>query len=123
MEICGKLVTDPSGLRPRNGRFLPRILLLPFPKSNRQTFKVLYFASAKDATGLSTETIAFPNPSKPSLTIKDFFALLEQSHPKLAQKKILSAVAVAINLEYVDLDTAAISPNDEVAIIPPLSGG
>ena len=110
------------GHRPRNGRFLSRIYLFP-SIFNRQTFKVLYFASAKETTGLSAETIAFPDPSKSTLTIKDFFALLEQKHPKLAQKKILSAVAVAINLEYIDLDTATISPNDEVAIIPPVSGG
>jgi molybdopterin converting factor subunit 1 len=96
---------------------------LPFSKPNGQTFKVLYFASAKEATGLSTETIPFPDPIKPTLTIKEVFTLLEQNHSKLAQKNILSAVAVAINLEYVDLDTGTISPNDEVAIIPPVSGG
>jgi len=119
---AAKFVTDFSGQT--FSEWATRLPYTPPPfHINMQTFKVLYFASAKDATGLSTETIPFPDPSKSIITIKDFFALLKQKHPKLAQKKILSSVAIAINLEYVDLDTATISPNDEVAIIPPVSGG
>ena len=51
------------------------------------------------------------------------FQLLESRHPRLKQKKILSSVAVAINLEYVDLEEGRIRAGDEVAIIPPVSGG
>jgi molybdopterin converting factor small subunit len=41
----------------------------------------------------------------------------------LKDKKILSSVAVAVNLEYVEMSEGEIKPGDEVAIIPPVSGG
>jgi molybdopterin converting factor small subunit len=57
------------------------------------------------------------------MSIPDLFNLLESKHPKLKQKKILSSVAVAVNLEYVDIEEGKIKAGDEVAIIPPVSGG
>jgi len=57
------------------------------------------------------------------LSIADLFELLELRHPKLKQKKILASVAVAVNLEYVKIEEGMIRAGDEVAIIPPVSGG
>ena len=57
------------------------------------------------------------------MSISDLFKLLETKHPKLKQKKILKSVAVAVNLEYVEIDEGNVKPGDEVAIIPPVSGG
>jgi molybdopterin converting factor subunit 1 len=84
--------------------------------------KVLYFASAKDAAGIKAENIPFPGLSE-SLSIQDLFQVLESRHSKLKEKKILSSVAVAVNLEYVDISAGTVKPGDEVAIIPPVSGG
>jgi molybdopterin converting factor small subunit len=56
------------------------------------------------------------------LTIPQLFEVLEARHAKLKQKSVLKSVAVAINLEYVESD-ALIKPGDNVAIIPPVSGG
>ena len=89
-----------------------------------QGFKVLYFASARDATGLSSESISIPETCESkSLSIADLFELLELRHPKLKQKKILASVAVAVNLEYVEIEEGMVRAGDEVAIIPPVSGG
>jgi molybdopterin converting factor subunit 1 len=83
---------------------------------------VLYFASAKDAAGLTSEYISIPDTSD-IISITELFESLETKHPKLKQKKILSSVAVAVNLEYVDLSDGKVKAGDEVAIIPPVSGG
>ena len=83
---------------------------------------MLYFASAKDATGLATENITIPE-DKNSLSIPELFELLEARHSKLKDEKILSSVAVAINLEYVEIAGGQVKSGDEVAIIPPVSGG
>jgi molybdopterin converting factor subunit 1 len=92
--------------------------------TDNQGFKVLYFASAKDATGLSSEEILIPETSESqSISIADLFELLETRHPKLKQKKILASVAVAVNLEYVEIEEGVVKAGDEVAIIPPVSGG
>jgi molybdopterin converting factor small subunit len=57
------------------------------------------------------------------MSIQQLFALLESKYPKLKQKKILSSVAVAVNLEYVEVEDGVLGEGDEVAIIPPVSGG
>lgn len=57
------------------------------------------------------------------MSIADLFELLESRHPKLKQKKILASVAVAVNLEYVEIEEGMVKAGDEVAIIPPVSGG
>jgi len=92
-----------------------------------KTFKVLYFASAKDATGMSSETLPFQPivEDEPSISITELFQMLEARHPTLKKKRILKSVAVAVNLEYadMDIDDGQIKAGDEVAIIPPVSGG
>ena len=83
---------------------------------------MLYFASAKDAAGLTSEDVSLPDTSD-TISIAELFETLETKHPKLKQKKILTSVAVAVNLEYVDLSDGKVKAGDEVAIIPPVSGG
>jgi len=86
---------------------------------------VLYFASAKDAAGTAIEMIPFPDttPSRTSLSVSELFRILESRHPKLKEKGILSSVAIAVNLEYIELSDGEIKSGDKVAIIPPVSGG
>jgi molybdopterin converting factor small subunit len=85
---------------------------------------MLYFAAAKDAAGLASEVIPITNPGpEGTMSISELFGLLEARHPKLADKQILSSACVAVNLEYVDIADGRIKPGDEVAIIPPVSGG
>ena len=89
----------------------------------KKTFKVLYFAAAKDATGLTNEVIPFPEESEDPISVPRLFEILEARHPKLKEKKILGSAAVAVNLEYVEVSDGRINAGDEVAIIPPVSGG
>ena len=54
-----------------------------------------------------------------NLTVKDFRKLLEVKYPELTS---LGSYLVAVNNAYAASDTT-ISPGDEVAILPPVSGG
>lgn len=82
---------------------------------------MIYFASAKQATGVSEEKLDFPDEE--SISVAQLFDLLEREHPKLKDRKILESVAVAVNLEYIDMEMEKIRAGDKVAIIPPVSGG
>ncbi|KAF9166610.1 hypothetical protein DFQ27_005925 [Actinomortierella ambigua] len=82
-----------------------------------QSFTMLYFASAKDATQTDSEKIEW----SPSLDSTKLTALLVERHPAL--KPILAISMYAVNMEYTDDPSWTVQPNDEVAIIPPVSGG
>ncbi|RIB20937.1 hypothetical protein C2G38_2244248 [Gigaspora rosea] len=85
-------------------------------------FTILYFASARDAVNISSEIISFPSTSS-SLSLQDLTNLLKNRHENLG--KVLENSMFAINMQYVDKDDESImvKPGDEVAIIPPVSGG
>jgi molybdopterin converting factor subunit 1 len=49
---------------------------------------------------------------------------LQQDHPEIAERLSPSAMKIAVNQTLVsDEDAALLSPGDEVALLPPLSGG
>lgn len=78
---------------------------------------VLYFAVARDrAGGRSSEALTLPAAA----TVADLRAAVEAQHPPLAP--LLPRCRVAVNADFAP-DSAALSPGDEVAIIPPVSGG
>lgn len=87
--------------------------------------KVLYFAAIKDLTGISTQTITIPS----DLHHRDFMSYLIKLQPKLATPQaqaLLRTCACAINMEYSYLDDhkgSCFEDGDEVALIPPVSGG
>ena len=76
---------------------------------------VLLFGIARDLVGQSTITCLLPEQAR----VSDLLAQLHEQHPALAGIKSL---LVARNGEYADAD-AHISSTDEIAIIPPVSGG
>jgi molybdopterin converting factor subunit 1 len=76
---------------------------------------ILAFGIAKDIFGASTLMVNLDE----SATTADLKAKLEASYPRLKQ---LASYMVAINNEYAD-DADAITGRDEIAIIPPVSGG
>ncbi|CAG8624197.1 11006_t:CDS:2 [Paraglomus brasilianum] len=84
---------------------------------NKITITVLYFASACDATGLSSESLTFPLPQMRICELED---KLKARHEKL--KNILDICMFAVNKEYCGKDDI-VKEGDEVAIIPPVSGG
>nr|CAG8610330.1 5976_t:CDS:2 [Entrophospora candida] len=92
--------------------------------SNLQEVKIVYFATARDATNLSSETISLnSNNDKNSITtLQEIINILKSRHKNLTP--ILENCMFAINMEYVDnVDKSMIKSGDEVAIIPPVSGG
>lgn len=75
-----------------------------------------FFASAADAAGTREQRVKLTAPAD----IKTLLDALCSEHPKL--ERLRSVTRVAINLEYA-AETDALKDGDEVAIIPPVSGG
>ena len=80
------------------------------------TVQILLFASLKDTLGSSQLPLELPNGS----TVQDALKIFGDTHPAIA--RWLPHVRVARNLDYVSLDDA-VSEGDELALIPPVSGG
>lgn len=80
---------------------------------------VLYFAKSAEIAGVRSETISVPQEIKASELWKE----LESLHPGLAD--VRNQVIFAVRQEYVELgdQQLLLQPGDEVAIIPPISGG
>lgn len=78
--------------------------------------RVLFFAQLKDATGCDSVEL---KPALPLNTEQLWNTLLER-FPKLAAHR--ASVRLARNHEYAGAD-ALFSSMDEVALIPPVSGG
>ncbi|CAM3180696.1 MoaD/ThiS family protein [Rariglobus hedericola] len=77
---------------------------------------VLYFANARRITGFSEEEI----PATEPLSISAFWEQLVQRHPDLASLR--SSSRLARNNDFLT-SSAHIEPTDEIAVIPPVSGG
>ena len=79
---------------------------------------VLFFGVAKDIVGSSSISIPVSNSSVPK-TVGDLRKYLGKSYTKLLK---LSSLAVAVNSNYAE-DDIKIDTFDEIALIPPVSGG
>lgn len=81
--------------------------------------KLVYFASARELTGLSEEILKLSTPT----TAKGVFSEVCHHHPDLVT--IERSILLAINQEYIEGDSVQVnlSHGDEVAFIPPISGG
>ncbi len=73
------------------------------------------FGITKDIYGKEEEKIVLDD----RLTVALFLEKLKAKHPSLAE---LSSILVAVNNEYAEADMV-LAENDEVALIPPVSGG
>jgi molybdopterin converting factor subunit 1 len=78
--------------------------------------QVLFFGILKDIVGKPLEAIELPDEA----SVGDVLARYEAQFPKL--KESLPSLAVAVNQQYAGSDTK-LSPDDEVALLPPVSGG
>ncbi len=77
---------------------------------------VLFFAAAKDAVQASSRTYEFTRP----LSIRDLSLRLQQDAPLL--EPLLPFVRFAVNGTFVDA-AFCIADGDEIAVLPPVSGG
>lgn len=78
--------------------------------------KVLLFASLTDLMGADEIELALESPC----TVAEFLERLESAHPQL--KRYQRRFRVALNQEFVQ-GHDRVGPGDEVALIPPVSGG
>ena len=78
--------------------------------------RVLLFAALKEAAGARELSLELPEPA----TVAGLRDALAAGFPKLAA--LLPNVAIALNEEYATPERA-ICPGDELALIPPVSGG
>ena len=82
---------------------------------------ILLFGITKDIVGSSTLSVppsSFSGKKMP-LTVKELKAFLGKNYPELNK---LSSLAVAVNNSYAE-DDEVINSYDEIALIPPVSGG
>jgi molybdopterin converting factor subunit 1 len=77
---------------------------------------VLYFAGAKDATGVRMESMELPK----NASVKELLSNLSMTHPKI--NDMLNIIQISVNYIVVDKGTI-LNEGDEVAILPPISGG
>lgn len=77
--------------------------------------KVLAFGIAREIFGASQIDAELPDVA----TVADMKVVLEKQYPRLAA---LSSYMVAVNNEYAT-GHAVLAATDEIAIIPPVSGG
>jgi molybdopterin converting factor subunit 1 len=78
--------------------------------------RVLLFGAAADRAG--TRRIEIPVGDR--TTLGELWPILTDRHPDLAPMR--ETLAFAVNGEYARMDDA-VSPGDEVAVLPPVSGG
>jgi MoaE-MoaD fusion protein len=78
--------------------------------------RVLFFGMLKDLAGKASDTLDLDQGA----SVADLLAHYETQIPRLRES--LSSLAVAVNQEYASAETK-LKSNDEVAILPPVSGG
>lgn len=79
------------------------------------TLSVLFFGIARDLTGQSTVSI----PLRGEVSVGDLISQLHQRYPALTG---IRSLLVAVNGEYAEVGQL-LTNADEIAIIPPVSGG
>ena len=76
------------------------------------SIKVRYFANLKETVGRSTDEISLTTP----LSVREIWQQLQADIP------LPAGMLIALNMEYVTLDTL-VAEGDELAFFPPVTGG
>ena len=80
------------------------------------TITVMLFAAARELAGVESVSVELPAGG----TVTQLRAELARRIPALAG--LLAKSALAVNHDFVE-DTLILQPTDELAVIPPVSGG
>src|SRR5215469_41819 len=78
--------------------------------------RVLFFGILRELAGSSRDTLTVSD----SALLSDVLAHYEKRFPKL--KDLLPSIAMSVNREYAGPE-ARLHPDDEIALLPPVSGG
>ncbi len=78
--------------------------------------RILLFGAAADRAGTRQTEV----PMNGGATLAELWPVLVDLHPGLAPMR--DTLAFAVNGEYARMEDA-VSPGDEVAVLPPVSGG
>lgn len=84
--------------------------------SEPKNITVVLFGAAADRAGTRETEL----PSGGISDLNDVWSALSEAHPNVAPLEKM--LAFAVNGEYAGRD-AKVSPGDEVAVLPPVSGG
>jgi molybdopterin converting factor subunit 1 len=84
--------------------------------ASKITVKVLFFGRLRELTGLDEESVEQPA----SATLSDVFDVYSARYPQLAAFR--PSLVASRNQEFATWDTR-LSPGDEIAFLPPVSGG
>jgi MoaE-MoaD fusion protein len=76
--------------------------------------RVLFFGMLKDIAGRTSDSLTLPE----NATLSDVLSHYEQAIPR----ELRSSLAMSVNQEYAGPE-ARLRPGDEVALLPPVSGG
>ena len=97
------------------------VILSPMaPNAQLVQVKILFFAKARELLNQSESVISLNKES----SIDNVFEAIETSYPDL--KALNRTYAIALNEEYLPNDLDLIlnfTSNDQIAVIPPISGG
>lgn len=88
----------------------------PWSNERMRTFEVLLFAGLRQTAGSPSISVALATPA----TVADLLRAIKTSHPRLAEQ--VDHCRVAVDQTFVALDDS-ITHADEIALIPPVSGG
>lgn len=80
------------------------------------TIKIILFAGLRDLIGHQSISVQLPH----SCSVKALLQELKNQFP--TAENLINRSSIAVNHEYAE-DDFIISENDEIAIIPPVSGG
>ena len=78
--------------------------------------RVLFFGALKELTGHSSDLLSLPEGA----TLADVLSHYKSQFPGL--KQYVPSLALSLNQEYAS-PTASLRDNDEIALLPPVSGG
>ena len=83
------------------------------PKIN---ITLLYFAFIKDITGVKFDLLELPS----DISVKSLAEIILEKYPRLSN--IINMIQISVNYKVVNWDTI-LKEGDEVALLPPISGG
>ena len=82
--------------------------------------RMKFFAATKEAAGVSDALLDVPT----GCTSTELLSILEKTYPQLQSLSEQLPTILAVNHSFLPLgDVCVLQHNDEVALIPPISGG